>query len=190
MIIRQLPLQSLLQAARVCRQFQLEAEACIYRSIHVDQSAASYARFRSLKRALLAKPRRQVATRKIEILNRFPRWPETVAVLLPLLPNLKTLTIITLDLPNTVDSAFLFKIPARLEELWVRALILSEERLVEFLDSQPSIRTLCLSHFERHNVPLRVLPHLMELVTIAEVLPQYVPGRPVKKVHRYRTQIP
>lgn len=59
MIIRQLPLKSLVKAASVCLEFQLEAEVHIYRDIHIVSTWSEDGRFFALRNALVTSPRRQ-----------------------------------------------------------------------------------------------------------------------------------
>ena len=188
MIIRLLPLESLLSVARISRDFRLEAEACIYKSIKIDwEVEMSSTRFLGLQNALLAEPRRRALVQKIDFPTNLFFGPEALYVLLPILPHLKTMSIPSLDLPKWKgrDATFISRLPSRLEGVRIRAMKPSAQRLLDFYDSQPTIRTLHLEHFERDTIPPHLLPKLEELGGSDEVISQYVPGRPVKKVHHF-----
>lgn len=190
MIIRRLSPKELLQAARVCRNFQLEAEARIYDNIDLLHDHELYEeRFRALKQALLSQPRRQALVRTIgsepEIVIDQQSvkfcW-EALSDLLPILPNLKSLRLSTLDAPRDIDTTFLCHIPSRLETLMLRAVTQSTTRLNDLLELQPDVRTLHILHSGMPPIPSRLLTRLEVVVGIPEVISLCAPGRPVKRV--------
>ena len=188
-IIQRLSRKDLLQAARVCRNFHLEAEARIYDTIDLLPDELYEKRFRALKQALLSQPRRQALARtigselKIVINEQIVKfWWEALSELLPILPNLKSLHLAALDAPRGIDTTFLCHLPSRLEKLRIQAVMPSTNRLNDLLELQPDVRTLYISHSRMAPISSHLLTRLEVVVGACEVISLCAPGRPVKRV--------
>ena len=188
MIIQRFAPKDLLQAARVCRYFQLEAEACIYENIVLLSGPLHKIGFHLLKHALLSQPRRQALVRTLGRASKYPNkhtvrwWWEAVSELLPILPNLKSLHIPFIDVPKDIDPEFLLHIPSRLETLMIQVVTRYTTRLNDLLELQPDVRTLHISHSGIAPIPSRLLTRLEVVVGTCEVISLCAPGRPVKRV--------
>lgn len=198
MIIRLLPHESLIQAARVCYGFQLEAEAHIYHYIAIGPETPGgldESRFLELKNSLLAAPRRCALVKGVALeFGRFDVpmdfYTGALSFLLSNLPNIKSLTIPIFPIPGTPECDILFHTKSRIEEFGVHAL---EEwpRLGEFYASQPSIRKLVIrdNYSVTLTFPKEVLPALNELVCDGPTIVGLAPGRPITKVISPQSQV-
>ena len=188
LVIEQLPMESLLQAALVCSQFQLEAEVHIYKSITIDHLWRKKPRFRTLKEALLSKTRRKALVTALEIavdLNlEMDLYVESLKFLLPTLSNVKILKVPHFGESDGLDSAIFLDTQSQFEEVAVTVLS-GLRNLKEFYASQPRIRRLSvLRHYreELPEIPAAVLPVLEDLTVPLGLTSLYVLGRPVTKV--------
>lgn len=188
MIIRHTPREGLVPAARVCRYFQLEAEARLYENIVLLSDQLNEKHFPALKHALLSQTRRQAYVRTLGRATKSPNrqnvkfWWEALSFLLPILSNLKSLHIHSLDAPEDIDSEFLLHLPSRLETLWFQAQSISSDRQNVFYESQPHLRTLHTSHSAMAPISSHLLTRLEVVAGSCKVMLLCLPGRPVKRV--------
>lgn len=187
-IIQQLPRQSLIQAASVCFEFQLEAEVHIYKHVRIHPAWSHNGRFLMLRNALASSPRRQALVKTLHFVmsswgDDIQFWAGALGFLLSTLSNIKILIIPSFGDLDTLDPQVFFQTPSRFEGLHMM-LLESSPRLVEFYASQSAIRRLSFAYRDsvELRVPSTVLPALYELVCPCHVVPLYLPGRSIGKV--------
>lgn len=190
MIIAQLPIESLLQAARVCLEFQLEAEVHIYRSIKFAPNWQR--RAQKLQSTLTKSRRRQGLVHEIcFLLDQWggfynpALWADVVDFLLSTLPNIKSLAIpMFQDEDSDLRSDLFIRPTLSLEKFSINIIEEWDSNPLEFFESQPSIRKLCILKdcFEVESFPNHLLPNLEELECTIPLLTLLAPGRPISKV--------
>ena len=152
------------------------AEPYIYGSITLNTPL----RGRSLQSALVTKPRRQALVRKLHLQCLMPL--DKISFLLSILSNLQSLHALSLYDSAEPNSILVFQPLSLLKEVRFRTLE-AAPILTEFFASQPYITRLCIDMIVSASpIPLQLLPGLEVLAGGYQIITQYVPGRPVKKV--------